>query len=268
MVLFGASFTAMIKMLGVNIPMPIIKKKSTGRRRRIGFRKRPSTRRYPRGARLTGQLTKNVMVRPDKLRVKLPYTDYYSVACPMGGVGVTRSWNLNSIYDPDRTGIGHQPLGHDEWNNFYSRYRVYGVSYELTMTNLSADNVIAGTINTSSYVPSSSFVDVGTLEQPRSRKLRIGNREGNSTTTMRGYLKLPPIIGQTNEQYRTSDENVALFSSSPVAQACLNLNLLAMNTTSVAAVTVYIRMVYHVELMDPHPIGISVTKPGQEPLLE
>lgn len=30
------------------------------------------------------------------------------------------------MYDPDLTGTGHQPTGHDQWANFYKRYLVFG----------------------------------------------------------------------------------------------------------------------------------------------
>lgn len=33
-------------------------------------------------------------------------------------------FRANSIYDPDSTGVGHQPMGHDQWHHFYESYRV------------------------------------------------------------------------------------------------------------------------------------------------
>lgn len=35
-------------------------------------------------------------------------------------------FRANSIYDPNYTGTGHQPSGHDQWSAFYGRYTVIG----------------------------------------------------------------------------------------------------------------------------------------------
>lgn len=42
------------------------------------------------------------------------------------GTIAKHEFRANSIFDPDYTGIGHQPIGHDQWANFYDRYIVIG----------------------------------------------------------------------------------------------------------------------------------------------
>lgn len=37
-----------------------------------------------------------------------------------------------SIFDPDFSGVGHQPLGHDEYQNFYHHYTVLGAKLTAT----------------------------------------------------------------------------------------------------------------------------------------
>lgn len=43
---------------------------------------------------------------------------------------------LNSIFDPDFTGTGHQPLYHDQFDNFYKRYSVLGAKLKATFSAL------------------------------------------------------------------------------------------------------------------------------------
>lgn len=42
-------------------------------------------------------------------------------------------WRAGSIYDPDFTGGGHQPLGHDQWAPFYDHYVVVSSKASITV---------------------------------------------------------------------------------------------------------------------------------------
>lgn len=88
-------------------------RKKTYKRRKSAFNRKRSTAYQPRAAIADSQLV--------KMR-------YGGIVNPDAGAGSSASWvfSANSIFDPDRTGIGHQPLGHDEWANFYDHYVVIG----------------------------------------------------------------------------------------------------------------------------------------------
>lgn len=47
---------------------------------------------------------------------------------------VITNYSANSIYDPDVTGGGHQPIGHDQWAEFYNHYVVIGSKIRVTIT--------------------------------------------------------------------------------------------------------------------------------------
>lgn len=49
-------------------------------------------------------------------------------------LGVPVSWyfSMNSMFDPDRTGVGHQPMGFDQVAAFYENYRVVGCKIKVT----------------------------------------------------------------------------------------------------------------------------------------
>lgn len=44
------------------------------------------------------------------------------------------NFRANSIFDPNETGGGHQPLGHDQWAQFYNHYIVIGSKITCTYT--------------------------------------------------------------------------------------------------------------------------------------
>lgn len=54
------------------------------------------------------------------------YSDIIPIAASNLPAATVYSFRANSIYDPDLTGVGHQPRYHDQWSNFYERYMVVG----------------------------------------------------------------------------------------------------------------------------------------------
>ncbi len=66
-----------------------------------------------------------------KLMVKLRYVDTITIATAGAGVN-SHVFRANSIFDPDLTSVGHQPLLHDEYAALYERYRVVSSTIKVT----------------------------------------------------------------------------------------------------------------------------------------
>lgn len=219
--------------------------------------RRPRRRTFRKGPRRAHKINSLMAasVRPDRLLVKLPYSDNYATNLA-AGTGQTRVWNLNSIYDPDRTGIGHQPLGYDQWATFYNRYRVFKVAYNISITNLTSDSAVMGGI-----VPTNAafgaFNDMSVFEQPHMKKFHIGSVASNSTKTLKGVIHLPRITGRPLVSYKSDNVYQAQFTASPNEIMCLNLLTYPLNSN--AGIVMSVRLVYFVELYDPKPMPLSST---------
>jgi len=61
-------------------------------------------------------------------RAKLRYATEISITSSGVGTAVRHVFNLNSLYDPDRTGAGVQPMGFDQWCQLYHYFTVVGGS--------------------------------------------------------------------------------------------------------------------------------------------
>lgn len=81
----------------------------------------------------------------DHYTVKLTYTDTFQHDIDPG-YGSGQTFRMNSIYDCDYTGGGHQPNQRDVWANLYDYYTVLACEYEITMYN--------GGITTTAYTAS------------------------------------------------------------------------------------------------------------------
>lgn len=68
---------------------------------------------------------------PDSITVALPYCAQLNYATSAAAVLTNQSWSMNSVFDPDYTGGGHQPQGFDEYAALYDSYRVNYVDVEL-----------------------------------------------------------------------------------------------------------------------------------------
>lgn len=65
--------------------------------------------------------------------VKLRYVGYGTMNPAAAVTSTCHVFRLNSLYDPDYTGAGHQPYGYDQMSTFWTDYRVVGVRWKLTM---------------------------------------------------------------------------------------------------------------------------------------
>lgn len=72
---------------------------------------------------------------PDRLQTKLVYGDVVTLDITAGAVDY-HTFRLNSLFDPDYTGVGHQPQWFDQLSAVYRNYRVKGAKITANfMTN-------------------------------------------------------------------------------------------------------------------------------------
>jgi hypothetical protein len=183
-------------------------------------------------------------VHPPSVRVELPYVE--NLVLVPGVAFAENQFNLNSIFDPDRTGVGHQPLGYDQWSGFYSRYRVLGVRAIVHFQNISTDGArvtIAGTNSTT------ALTTLSAAEQPFSQNKMIGGLNGNSTGWLSYDYSIPRVVGRSMTSYLGSDNNAAVFGSNPAEVAILHLFVYNL-TGGVVNVQAEVKLLYDVILYD------------------
>lgn len=55
-----------------------------------------------------------------------------------GLIGATQTYNLNSLYDPDQTSVGHQASGFDQMTPIWNKYVVYAVKVCISILSCDA----------------------------------------------------------------------------------------------------------------------------------
>lgn len=86
--------------------------------------------------------------------VTLTYADNYRYDVDQAGTtSYGQTWRMNSLFDPDLTGTGHQPLCRDLWASQYDYYAVLACRYTIRLYNANDDGITYTATGTSQQRP-------------------------------------------------------------------------------------------------------------------
>lgn len=176
---------------------------------------------------------------------KMKYAEQLKVTGPGGGGLATFRFNLNSIFDPNRTGIGHQPYGHDTMQSIYNRYRVIKCSYVISAYNSASDGDAYSIV---AALPANEQVNLigGVAEAQENPRCKFITQAPNAgLKVLRGTVYLPSLMGRSKSQYMADDRYQAVYGSDPSELGILNIYAgtldgeVATNTMSLNVVLTY-----------------------------
>lgn len=174
--------------------------------------------------------------------VKMKYAE--SVDLNVGS-SFAYQFNLNSVFDPNRSGIGHQPYGHDQLATLYNRYRVIACSYNCYFTSSGTTTTQLTAVPANEVQIFSSAAEA--RENPRARfAIQVPNAR---PPVLSGKVYLPSLVGRTKAQYMADDRYQAATGSNPLELAILNLQSASISDVQ-TAITVMIVLEYTVEWFD------------------
>lgn len=183
---------------------------------------------------------------------KLKYVDKFNTST-VSGIYNEQLFNLNSLFDPDRTGVGHQPLGFDQLNVIYQRYRVLKTSYRLTMVNSDQTGSIALVTAVNNSTASLASVAYALEEGYSSFRIRNAFADPNIISAT---VVLNSLTGNSLIAYRSDDAYAALVTASPTELMILHIGLEGTTALS-ASVQYYIEMEFDCEFWDPLQLAQS-----------
>lgn len=147
---------------------------------------------------------------PARKTIKLVYTS--DTKTPTSNTSIIwNDWALNGMYDPDVTGVGHQPLGFDQMALLYQRYRVHGC-----MMIMEGQVLTAGTAACILMGYDDLNVKPATLtdaKESKQYKCVISNNERPFKISR--YIPISVASGRTSKQINNEDNFVGTFVSNP-----------------------------------------------------
>lgn len=182
--------------------------------------------------------------------ITLKYTETFNFTLA-AGTGTQQLFRLNSIFDPNSTGVGHQPYGYDQIMALYNRYRVLSSSWKIIFgTQTSTYRIVVLPINGSlaaAITTAPTFENA--CEMPRAR-IFVQGGGGSPTIVVTGGIKLNDLNGVTIPEYMADDRFEAAIGANPAEVMSLVIgNYNASGGTITIDYTAEI--IYKVDLHDP-----------------
>lgn len=132
----------------------------------------------------------------------------------------TYAYNLNSLFDPNRTGIGHQPYGYDTFALLYNRYRVINCSYTVQAYPGNGTSPVTVAVHPANELI--TFPDTDTAMENPKTKWAV-QLPGGNTRIIKGNVYIPSLVGRPRTQYMADDRYQAQVGTSPAELAVLNI---------------------------------------------
>lgn len=187
------------------------------------------------------------------LHTKLRYSERIAIStAAVTGLGGTEAiFRLGSLFDPNASGVGHQPYYYDQLTPLYWRYVVYGCTVQIEYTNCTDSNIVVMYM----CAPGSSTADLVNLnsfdanERPGCGTIR-GSAYGPACTTANlGYIPLPKLEGKTWNEYM-GDETAyhANVGQNPQMSPLLRINCCSDSLSPDQQVYITVTMVFHCKL--------------------
>lgn len=219
------------------------------RPKRTANRVKRSLRKSP--FRLRGYKTKkgNQNPFPSTYTTKMKYADSYTLT----NTSPLQVFNLNGLFDPDQSGLGHQPLGFDQLcPTMYSRYRVSRISW----TVIAAPPNTSGTCAMIACRPNNASLpaapNVGNwAEKPRTQVRTMA--VGGDPMVITGSVNLAELNGKSFAQYISDDNTAGSSSANPTEIQQLGVQAFDQDGTTLTAFSTKIQVIleYTVTFFDP-----------------
>lgn len=183
---------------------------------------------------------------PDRQMCKLRYSQAITLAGSTGAAGV-QVMRGNSLFDPDKTGTGTQPLYFDQWSAMYNNYVCYASQIKVTIVPTAGLSVgIQGCL-----APRYSDNAFGSTDYDRAAQCPgavTGEiSQSPSIMVLKGFMTTARVYGVPNSAINIEDNYAALTSATPTNVWGWNILVCSADRASSITTNIWVEMTYYVE---------------------
>lgn len=219
------------------------------RRRKKGYRARKSYSKKSINKNPSRAFFRHHSCQPDRLFVKLKYTE--NLVLTTAGGNTHYVYSGNSVFDPNVTGGGSQPMGYDEYSALYTRYNVHSCAIRVTAASTDA---VPTYITLLPHADSSGFADLRTsIAHPNSR-WKIIPASASTTRTIKHYSTTRKML-----QIKDMSDHInstAATTTNPTTRWYWILTF-ANTDAGNLALDMIVELTYYVEFSRPKELAMS-----------
>jgi hypothetical protein len=190
---------------------------------------------------------------PAQKRVSMAYVSRLRLQTAAGSVN-TYQFRLNSLYDPDFTGTGHQPMGYDQWELFYNHYVVTKCAYEIeildTSGTINLQSTVAFHVSDDTTIPS----DIETLAELGAQTSLVSLY---GPTVIRGDVDIADFYRRPKNSITLDSELRALVGTNPTDTVFGSLVSQTNTQASNGTLDVIVKLVFTSVFMEPRDLAGS-----------
>jgi len=201
----------------------------------------------------TLSLTPGVLATVQK--AKLRYCDRFQMDAGTGGVTAVRVYSSNGCYDPDITGVGHQPRGFDQIMQLYDHYVVTYCTLKVYVdNNAEASGMYVGAALRDGAVTSVDFRDY--MEYGLKKGVLLGHN-GGAPTAASFTFGIDPNKFLGRKDPFSDPQLKGSISANPAETADFHIFAYPLNSGDAQPVNVMIEMEFDVSFIEPKTPTIS-----------
>lgn len=191
-------------------------------------------------------------VTPRTKFVRMKYVDNITINPGAAGALTFHNFSCNGMYDPDISGSGHQPIGFDQWMEWYDHYHVIGS--KITVQCIPSDatnNTVVGIYKNDdvNFLPT-QFTHAAELPGSRYRVLAT-TTSSPSPSPIVLKSKYSAKRDQNSKAVTSDDELRGTVSSNPSEQSYYTIWAASNSTGDPAAFFAVVHIEYLAVLSEP-----------------
>lgn len=183
--------------------------------------------------------------QPKSIHIKFPWVWKGSITEGAAGLGADQVYRANSLFDPDFTGVGDQPMGFDQWTALFGVFRVESCRYSVTFTNANTSPCLVGVLPSTNAALSSQSTSWMSARGVRSTTLGAITG-GRNVVNFTGNIKPWTLQDCTRAQYMDDPNSAGTPAGNPGRVVYLHVFCIGYGT--VASVNVLTKMWYDAQL--------------------
>jgi hypothetical protein len=173
-------------------------------------------------------------------------------------MGTQQAWRLNSLFDPNLTGTGHQPYGFDQLAALYQRYLVYAVTFDLKFVNPSAASVLcAARIIPMGITSSMTGETTNSVSERPDSVTRPLSVNGEEVAHIRASINLWEVNGIPKAQYMATEDYGALGNANPAEVTLLEASAGSLTATADITVEAQLNITFYARFWQRVPLAAS-----------